>query len=91
MKKLSKGEVFVPKVDIGSTCDIVELIFQHSNEKTNKLTIELPSNMGLNYRNEDHYTNWKEKLNEYSKDYYENFATINFEIVECNGSLVINF
>ena len=92
MIELTKEEapVLVFKEDIGTTCDIAELIFQHSNEGTKKLIIELPNHFKLNDFGKN-FANWKEKLLDYADYEIPDFEDITFEIEELNHHLIIIF
>ena len=92
--------VTVSKEDIGTFCDVAEMIHQHSTEGTKSLTIELPSDITLdkgldraNMWSDDNkdITTWEQLLNWYASGMIDDFKDINFTIEQVENTIIITF
>jgi len=82
--------VTVPREDIGTICDVVETIFQHSKNDTKTLKIGIDSDITLKNWWAS-YKTWKAKILGADANHDNYLTDLNFTVKKVGNYLIVTF
>ena len=92
MSKLNNDFVSIAKDDVGTICDVVEHVYQHSKCGTKKLNIALPSTFTLhNMFDGIRHKTWKDKILYADNWHSEYLVDTTFNVKKQGTHLIITF